>query len=99
MNRIKAIFTEMLWITPNQVDPNAVVETSFRYTVKCASVNSGMYENENFPMACKREQAANASLQRNKQRLHAARAQGDTHAATVATSKMDAVNDKLFLLS
>lgn len=37
--------------------------------------------------------AANGSLQRNKQRLHAARAQGDAHAASVATGKMEAVRD------
>ena len=38
-------------------------------------------------------QAGNASLQRNKQRLHAARAQGDAHMASVSTAKMDAVGD------
>lgn len=39
-------------------------------------------------------QAGNASLQRNKQRLHAARAQGDAHMASVSTVKMDAVRDR-----
>lgn len=38
--------------------------------------------------------AANASLQRNKQRLHAARAQGDAHAASVSTGKMEAVRER-----
>ncbi|CAM9991970.1 unnamed protein product, partial [Laminaria digitata] len=40
-------------------------------------------------------QAANASLQRNKQRLHAARAGGDAHMAAVSTAKMDAAEERM----
>ncbi|CAN0343729.1 unnamed protein product [Pylaiella littoralis] len=41
------------------------------------------------------QQAGNASLQRNKQRLHAARAQGDAHMASVSTGKMEAAEARM----
>ncbi|CAN0380956.1 unnamed protein product, partial [Ectocarpus sp. 12 AP-2014] len=40
-------------------------------------------------------QAGNASLQRNKQRLHAARAQGDAHMASVSMGKMEAAEERM----
>lgn len=58
-------------------------------------VNSALWMLTTYPFD---EQAANGSLQRNKQRLHAARAQGDAHAASVSMAKMDLVSGRVICL-